>query len=147
MSSVVSQASPLVKRSIARSSGAVVAGLMTNVALSLGTDIALHAGGVYPPWFQPMEDRLWMLALGYRAVFAALSGYLTARLASRAPMRHINILITIGTLLGLLGVLVNWNKGPEFGPHWYGVVLILSGIVCTWLGGWLCARARTTPGL
>ena len=43
-------------RRLARSIGAVVAGFLTVVILSLGTDEVLHVINVYPPWGQPMHD-------------------------------------------------------------------------------------------
>ncbi len=135
--------SPVPARHLVWSIGAVLAGLIANIVLSLGTDVTLHATGVYPAWFQPMSDPLWALALAYRALFAFASGHLTARLAPRAPMTHTGVLIGIGVLLGLIGVGANWNKGPEFGPHWYGVGIIVVSAPCTWLGGVLaCARPR-----
>jgi hypothetical protein len=39
-------------RRVLRGVGAVLAG----VILSIGTDVALHATGVFPPWGQPMVD-------------------------------------------------------------------------------------------
>ncbi len=39
---------------ICRSIGPVVAGILAGVILSLGTDIVLHAIGVFPPWGQPV---------------------------------------------------------------------------------------------
>jgi len=45
--------------------GAVLAGLVTLAVLSLGTDVALHASGCYPPWGEPMADALF-LATAYR---------------------------------------------------------------------------------
>jgi len=38
-----------------RSIGSVLAGLLVVVLLSTGTDMALHASGIYPPMFQPMS--------------------------------------------------------------------------------------------
>lgn len=123
-----------------RSVGAVLAGLLADVVLSMGTDTALHATGIYPPWFQPMADHLWVLALGYRVGFTVVGGYLTARLAPARPMRHVVVLLGIGTVLGVLGVLVNWNKGPEFGPHWFSLGIVATGVPSTWLGGVLHVR-------
>ena len=123
-----------------RSIGAVVAGILANVVLSMGTDAALHASGIYPRWFTPMADHLWALALAYRIVFAVVGGYLTARLAPTRPTRHVLVLLIIGSVLGLLGVLSGRNKGPEYGPFWFSLGIVIAGVPFTWLGGLLHAR-------
>jgi len=41
-------------RRIRRSIGALLAGTFTGIILSLGTDVVLHAIGVFPQWGQPM---------------------------------------------------------------------------------------------
>jgi len=61
-------------RRMLRSIGAVLAGVLAVIILSLGTDIILHASGIYPPWFQPMADGLWVLALAYRIVYGVAGG-------------------------------------------------------------------------
>src|SRR5947208_12893157 len=87
-------------RSVLRSVGAVFAGIVAIFVLSLGTDQVLHVLKVYPPWTEPMFDpRLNLLALSYRIVYGVVGGYITARLASRDPMRHANILGVVGLAL------------------------------------------------
>ena len=61
-------------RRMLRSIGAVLAGVLVVIVLSLGTDVVLHATGIYPPWFQPMADALWVLALAYRIVYGIVGG-------------------------------------------------------------------------
>ncbi|MBZ0147248.1 MAG: hypothetical protein K8F62_06845, partial [Pseudorhodoplanes sp.] len=103
------------RRSVLRSIGAVLAGLLTIFILSLGTDQLLHSLGIYPPWGQPMRDNgLLLLALSYRAVYDVFGCYLTARLAPRAPMLHALILGGVGTVLATLGAIEMWN----FSPNW-----------------------------
>src|SRR5260221_3248907 len=75
-------------RRILRSIGAVLAGFLVVVVLSLGTDVALHATGVFPPWFQPMSDALFLLATAYRILYAVAGSYVPARLAPPKPTRH-----------------------------------------------------------
>jgi len=129
--------------SILRSIGAVLAGVVTVIAVSLATDVILHATGVYPPWFQPMADALWILALAYRVVYGIIGGYLAARLAPNRPMAHALWLGVIGTALATLGVAMHWNKGPEYGPAWFGIALIVTAVPCAWAGGRLViARPR-----
>jgi hypothetical protein len=28
-----------------------------------------------------------------------------------------------------------WNSGPEFGPKWYPLALVVVALPCAWLGG------------
>ena len=117
-----------------RSVGAVLAGIVAVVVLSVGTDEILHLAQVYPPWGQRMADGLFGLATAYRIVYGIAGGYITARLAPSAPLRHALILGLIGLVPGLLGVMVAIAK-PELGPLWYPVALAVTGLPCAWLGG------------
>jgi hypothetical protein len=122
-------------RSVGRSIGAVVTGLLVIFVLSLGTDVVMHATGVYPPWFQYMSDSLFALATAYRIVYSILGSYLTARLAPNRPMMHALILGAIGVVLSIGGVIGTWNKGPEFGPKWYPLTLVALSLPLSWIGG------------
>jgi len=95
----------------------------------------MHATGVYPPWFHYMPDSLFLLATAYRIVYSVLGSYLTARLAPHRPMLHALILGVVGVLLSTAGALSTWNKGPEFGPKWYPITLIVMAIPLAWIGG------------
>ncbi len=117
-----------------RSVGAIVAGFVAVFVLSLGTDQVLHALKVYPPWGEPMAGALFVVATGYRIVYTILGGYITARLAPHAPVRHALILGFIGLVPGILGVIVNIAK-PELGPLWYPIAVLVTGPPCAWLGG------------
>ena len=123
------------RRSIGRSIGAVFAGLLLIVVLSILTDVVMHATGIYPPWFQYMPDSLFLLATAYRIVYSILGSYLTARLAPHRPMLHALILGGIGVVLSIVGALSTWNKGPEFGAKWYPLTLIVMAIPLAWVGG------------
>jgi len=74
--------------------GAVLAGFVAVFVLSLGTDVVLHATGVFPPWGQPMSDVLLLLATVYRTVYGVAGSYITARLAPDRPMGHALVLGT-----------------------------------------------------
>lgn len=124
-----------------RSVGAVVAGFVAVVVLSLGTDQALHMLAVYPPWGQRMSDPLFALATAYRIVYTVAGGYITARLAPHSPVRHAVIGGLIGLVPGVAGVIVAIAK-PELGPLWYSIVLAVTGLPCAWLGGLMY---RPTP--
>jgi peptidoglycan/LPS O-acetylase OafA/YrhL len=122
-------------RSILKSIGAVFAGVLLIIILSLGTDIVMHATGIYPPWFQPMSTPLWLFATAYRIIYGIAGGYLTARLAPDRPMTHALALGVVGLLLSIAGAAGTWNAGPEYGPKWYPIGLVLISLPCAWLGG------------
>jgi hypothetical protein len=128
-------------RRILRSIGAVVAGFFACALLSIGTDIVLHSAKVFPPWGQPMSDPLFVLATVYRTIYTVLGGYVTARLAPYRPMTHVWILSIFGLLAAITGALATWDKGPEFGPKWYPLALVILAIPSVLLGGKL---ARST---
>jgi len=97
--------------------------------------VVMHATGIFPPWFTPMADSLFLLALAYRSLFSILGCYLTALLAPNRPMLHALILGGIGVVLSTAGAAATWNKGPEFGPRWYPIALIVLALPLAWLGG------------
>jgi peptidoglycan/LPS O-acetylase OafA/YrhL len=122
-----------------KSAGSVLAGLLTIFILSTAIDVVLHATGVFPPWGQPMSDGLFLLATAYRVAISIFGCYLAARLAPDKPMQHALTLGVIGVALSVAGTVATWNKGPEFGPHWYPLALIALAMPCAWIG----ARLRT----
>jgi hypothetical protein len=127
-------------RSISRSVLALLAGFVVVVILSLGTDFALHATGVFPSLGQRMPDGLFALATIYRTVYGIIGSYITARLAPNRPMGHAMVGGFIGLALSLVGAIVTWNRGPEFGPHWYPIALVVLALPTAWLGGFLRIR-------
>jgi hypothetical protein len=131
---------PTASRRVFRRIGAVLAGLLLVVILDVGIDVVLHAAGIYPPWFQPMSTSLWLLALAYRSFDGTAGGYLVARLAPDRPVAHAAVLGNIGIILSAVGLLSTWSKGPEFGPKWYGIALIVIALPCSLLGGTIRAR-------
>jgi surface polysaccharide O-acyltransferase-like enzyme len=118
-----------------RSVGAVFAGLIAIVALSIGTDMVLRAAGIFPAIGQPMPNGLFLLATVYRTVYGVIGSYIAARLAPAKPMRHALILGLVGVALSAVGLVATWNKGPEFGPKWYPVALIVLALPGAWIGG------------
>jgi hypothetical protein len=125
---------------IARSIGALFAGFVVVVVLSIGADIALRASGVFPPLGQRMSNSLFLLATVYRAVFGVLGSYITARLAPNRPLQHALVGGLIGLALSIVGAVATWNRGPDFGPHWYPVALAVLAMPQSWLGGILRER-------
>jgi hypothetical protein len=128
-------------RRVLRSAGAVLAGFFATFILSVATDLVLHATDVFPPWGQPMSNALFVLATVYRTIYTVTGGYITARLAPDRPMGHALTLGVIGLFAAIAGTIATWDKGPEFGPKWYPLALVVTAIPCTWLGGKLAPRA------
>jgi hypothetical protein len=122
-------------RHIGRSIGAVLAGIVAGVVLTLGTDVVLHATGVFPPWGQPVGDSPLLLATAYRTVYGILASYIAARLAPDRPMTHALAGGGVGVVASTVGAVVTWNRGPAFGPHWYPLALIVLAMPSAWAGG------------
>ena len=122
-------------RRLLRSFGAVVAGLLAVFLLSLGTDVIMHATGIFPPWFQPMSDALFLFALAYRIIFGIAGGYIAARLAPGQPLKHALVLGFVGLVLSVAGAAATWNAIPALGPKWYPLALVVTAIPCAWIGG------------
>ena len=123
------------RKRIGRSIGALLAGFIAVVILSLGTDVALHAAGVFPAFGQPMSSALFLLATAYRTVYGIAGSYITARLAPDRPMQHALLGGVIGVVLSTVGAVVTWNKGPALGPQWYPLALVALALSQSWAGG------------
>lgn len=120
-----------------RSVGAVLAGLLTIFAVTTGTDVVMHATGVFPPMdAPPMSSALFLLALAYRFVFDVGGCWLAARLAPSRGMRHALVLGGIGLVLSLAGAVAMWGAGPA----WYPLTLAASALPSGWIGGRLAGR-------
>jgi hypothetical protein len=87
-----------------------------------------------------MGEALWVLALAYRIVYGIAGGYIAGWLAPSRPMAYALVVGAVGLVLSIVGVAANWNKGPEFGPHWFSIALVLTALPCAWLGGKLRVR-------
>ncbi len=115
-----------------KSIGAVFAGFLTVVILSVGTDAALESAGIFPS----QEHGLfitWMLALAlaYRSVYTVAGGFVTAQLSPFNPMKHVKVLASIGAAAGIAGVILGWNLSQ----HWYPIAIAVTGFPLTWFGG------------
>jgi hypothetical protein len=125
--------------------GAVLARLVAVIVLSLGTDLALHAAGIFPKIGEPMADALFLAATAYRCVYSVLGCYIAARLAPDRPMLHAMFLGCVGLVLSAIGAVATWNAGPAFGPHWYPLALIVTALPTAWLGGKLRVMQLDRP--
>ncbi|MBC7836532.1 hypothetical protein H7X87_02025 [Acetobacteraceae bacterium] len=125
---------------ILKSIGAIVAGFLTVVILSVGTDYILEALGVFPPASEQGLYVTWMLVLAfiYRSIYTVAGGYVTAMLAPANPLRHIIVLGVLGTLGGIVGVFVGW----DLSSHWYPIALAVTAFPLIWLGGKIWKRRR-----
>ncbi len=120
-------------RRIGRSILAVLAGMVTVVALSIGTDVVLHAAGITPGFDEPKKFTNGLLALAtvYRTLYGVLGGYIAARLAPSRPMGHALVLGVIGLVVSVAGAIVMRDAGPA----WYPWTLVVLAIPQCWLGG------------
>jgi hypothetical protein len=100
-------------RRLGRSALALFAGFVVVVLLSIGTDVTLHAAGVFPALGQPMSDTLFALATSYRTLYAVVGSYCTARLAPNRPMQHALLGGTLGLVLATIGALARGDRAAE----------------------------------
>jgi hypothetical protein len=128
-----------------QSIGAVLAGVVAGIVVTLATDAALHAAGVFPPLGQPTPDGPLALATLYRTIYGVGGAYLTARLAPSRPMLHVMILGALSVVASFVGAIVTWNKVPSLGPHWYPVALVILAMPQSWLGGRLREMQLRVP--
>jgi hypothetical protein len=113
-----------------RSIGAVLAGFLAIVVLSVGTDTILEQTGVLPSGAL-FDTGLLLLALMYRSLFSVIGAYIAARLAPHHPMRHALALGVLGIFVSALGTVA----AQGLGPAWYGFALVLVSLPLAWLGG------------
>ena len=122
-------------RSIGRSVLALFAGFVAGIVLSLGTDLGLHAVGLWPSLGQPMSGQLLIFATVYRTIYGIIAAYIVARLAPSRPLGHALIGGAIGTVVSIAGAAATWNRG--LGPHWYAIALVFVALPSAWVGGTL----------
>ena len=120
-------------RRMGRSILALLAGFVSVVALSLGTDLGLYALGLWPSLGQPMSGRLLLFATVYRTIYGVMGAYVVARLAPYRPLEHALIGGLVGMVVSIAGAAATWNRG--LGPHWYPVALVVVALPSAWLGG------------
>ena len=122
-------------QNLGRSIGALFAGFVAVVALSIGTDSIMRALGVFPPWNTRMSDSLFVLAFAYRSIYGIAGSYLVAALAPDRPMGHALVSGAVGVVMSGIGLIIAWNAGPELGPSWYPLALFVTALPYAWLGG------------
>jgi hypothetical protein len=126
-------------KSIFKSIGAIIAGLLAIVVLSIATDILVEQLGLVPPANKgTFSTNMFIIALIYRSIYAISGGYLTAKLSPQKPLKHSSILGIIGFVLSLLGTIAMWDKGS----HWYSILLTITAFPTTWFGGKLFLKNK-----
>jgi MFS-type transporter involved in bile tolerance (Atg22 family) len=121
--------------------GAVLGGFMAVALLSVGIDTVLETAGILPRPDKGLWDtQLLILVLAYRSLITVGGGWLTARWAPYAPLRHALVLAVIGFVVALLGVMM--NRRFHMGPDWYPIALAVEAIPLVMLGAWLRVRGR-----
>jgi peptidoglycan/LPS O-acetylase OafA/YrhL len=119
---------------------AIVAGLVFTIVVTTLADILMYQAGVFVQNGMTTTD--WLTATAYRLVIAIIGCWLAARIAPRNPMQHALILGGIGTLLAFVGVWITSQKGPEFGPIWYALLLVVTALPCAYVGGRIASRDK-----
>ena len=121
-------------KNVFKSIGAIFAGFLVVVVLSIATDAILEATGVFGPPSQGLFT-LWMilLAIAYRTIFTVAGGYVAAMLAPSRPMRHAVILGILGTVIGTLAAIA--TIPINLSPAWYPIALAVLALPSSWFGG------------
>jgi len=121
---------------VLRHIGAVLAGIIVVVALSVATDMVLQAT-IFPELaHKNAPNTLLLIATAYRTVYGVLGGYVTAKLAPNAPMMDVIVLGVIGTAAALAGALTMQGESAA----WYPWTLVMLALPQTLLGGYLAKR-------
>jgi hypothetical protein len=68
-------------------------------------------------------------------VVGVASAFITAWLAPDRPIGHALAGGVAGLIATTVGAVVTWNRGQQFGPHWYPVALIVLALPTAWAGG------------
>ena len=117
---------------VLKSIGAIVAGILVALILSIGTDYLvekLRSTGTANPG--DFSDSLLVVALIYRCIYGIAGAYVTALLAPAKPMLHVVILGSLGLLVSILGTILMWSEGS----HWYPLMLVITALPTAWAGG------------
>lgn len=121
-----------------RGIAAVAAGIGINFG-AIPVDLALFATHVFAPPEGDTEEGQYAIALAYRVAFAALGGWVAARIALTAPMTHACVLGGLGVLFASLGAAAQWSLGH----HWYSLALVALSPLATLAGAHVYARSQS----
>lgn len=128
---------------VIRSVIAVLAGFFASMVMSLGADLAFRrmspesfdAGG------RAANDGTLFITMGYETLFAAVAGYVTARLAIRRPLAHALVMGAVVLAGRLFTAILTWGSVPA----WFHIGVLVLIIPAALLGAKLGElRARAT---
>ena len=114
-----------------KSIGAILAGFVFVVIISVGTDLTLTNTGVMELPFEYNTTWFILPVIGYRTLYGIIGTYITATLAPDKPMRHAMISGFIGLALSITGAIVMREEGPA----WYAISLVVLALPTAWVGG------------
>jgi hypothetical protein len=128
---------------LVRSVVAVAAGFFASTVMSLGADLAFRR--ISPASFdaegQATGDGTLLAIMGYEVLFAAVAGYVTARLAIRKPIAHALIMAAVVLVGRVPTAILSWNAVPV----WFHLGVLLLIVPAALLGAKLGElRARVT---
>lgn len=130
-------------KSVFRSVFAVLAGSIAIGITALGSDYVL--GLLIPSAFNNQgrmpQSSLLLFMTAYSVVFSVLGGYITARLAAKAPMAHVLAL----AILQLIGGLASAMQMGGSVPQWFEVLIVTLPLPAILLGGQL--HKKPTPDI
>lgn len=114
-----------------KSIGAIFAGFVFVVIISIGTDVTLISTGIMKQPFDYNSSEFILLVIGYRTLYGIIGTYITASLAPDKPMRHAMIGGFIGLALSIIGAITMRDQGPA----WYAIALVVLALPTAWAGG------------
>jgi hypothetical protein len=128
---------------LVRSVVAVAAGFFASTVMSLGADLAFRR--ISPASFdaegQATGGGTLLAIMGYEVLFAAVAGYVTARLAIRKPIAHALIMAAVVLVGRVPTAILSWNAVPV----WFHLGVLLLIVPAALLGAKLGElRARVT---
>ncbi len=124
------------KNTIWKSIGALLAGFVLVVVISIATDVLLERGGIMKLPFHLNTNGFIIVVILYRTVYGILGSFVTARLAPNRPLLHAMIGGFIGLALSITGAIVMREEGPAY----YPIALIILALPTAWVGGKLAIR-------
>jgi hypothetical protein len=120
------------KNTVFKSFGAILVGIIIIFVFSIGTDVVLEkAGYLNIEHFSSNTGGIIIFAIICRCIYFIAGSFITAKLAPGRPLLHAMILGIIGFLLGMVGLIMSWDKAP----HWFPVTLTFLPLPCAWIGG------------
>ncbi|WP_420633215.1 hypothetical protein [Candidatus Palauibacter sp.] len=107
--------------------GSVIAGRLLISVTDVGSGLTL-------------TDSFIAASLGSRLALAALAGFVTARVAPRAPRVHAGVLAAVLTFFSLAAIAGLTRSGDPVGPSWYPIATLFIGPAGVLAGGSLRRR-------